>query len=163
MGLAAGNWEWYYPDNGPESIAQIVGYSAPAVSSIQRHARVMAQEADNVLSVHRDTGDAKIGVVHMGGADLGHKAKLDSTVYLSAGDEGRKDPDEGKPVPGTSDGSVYTNAFRAAMSIEFGHYQGGRRNSPLTRGQHRRTRVGGVGALTKATKKMVARRRMSIK
>jgi hypothetical protein len=161
--LLAGNWEWYYPDEGEDSIARHVGYSQPAVSSIQRHAEAMKREAANELSLHRDTGDAHIGVVHMGGADLGHRAKLDSTVYLSAHDEGKKDPLQGKEVPDREDGAVYSNEYRAVMSIEFGHYTSDNGIGPRTRKQHRRTFVKGLGVLQKATKKMVSKRRMSIK
>jgi hypothetical protein len=165
MGLQAGNWEWYYPDGGKKrvSIHSLVGYSQPAVSSIKRHAMVMAAEARAELSLHRDTGDAHIGAVHMGEDAEGHRPDLDSVVYLAASDEGERDPDEGKEVPGTDDGSIYTNAHRAVMSIEFGHYTGGRAMGPRTRKQHRRTRVKGLGVLQKASKKMVAKRRMSIK
>lgn len=165
MGLQAGNWEWYYPDGGKKrvSIASLVGYSQPAVSAIKRHAVVMKAEAAAELSMHRDTGDAHVGVVHMGEDAEGHRPDLDSVVYLAAHDEGAKHADEGKDVPGTSDGSVYTNAHRAVMSIEFGHYAGGRAVGPLTRRQHRRTFVKGLGVLQKASKKMVAKRRMSIK
>lgn len=162
--LAAGNWEWYYPDGGKKrvSIASIVGYSQPSVSSIQRHARVMAADAQAELALHRDTGDAHVGAVHMGEDVEGHRPDLDSVVYLAASDEGEKHEDEGKDVPGTDDGSVYTNAHRAVMSIEFGHYTSGGMG-PRTRKQHRRTRVKGLGVLQKASKKMVAKRRMSIK
>lgn len=162
MGLAAGNWEWYYPDNGKVSIATIVGYSQPSVSSMRRHAEVMKREGAAELSIHRDTGDAHVGVVHMGEDAEGHRPDLDSVVYLAAHDEGAKHEDEGKDVPGTDDGSVYTNAHRAVMSIEFGHYTSGGMG-PRTRKQHRRTFVKGLGVLQKASKKMVAKRRMSIK
>ena len=164
MGLSAGNWEWYYPDGGKKrvSIASIVGYSQPAVSSIQRHARVMGNEAAAELALHYDQGHAYVGVVHLGEDAEGYRPDLDSVVYLASPDEGKKDPDEGKPVPGTDDGSVYTNAHRAVMSIEFGHYTRGGMG-PRTRKQHRRTWVKGLGVLQKASKKMVAKRRMSIK
>lgn len=163
MGLSAGNWEWYYKDKGENSIAEIVGYSKPAVSSIQRHARVMGNEAAAELALHYDQGHAYVGVVHLGEDAEGYRPDLDSVVYLASPDEGKKDPDEGKEVPGTDDGSVYTNAHRAVMSIEFGHYTGGRAIGPRTRGQHRRTFVKGLGILQKASKKMVSKRRMSIK
>lgn len=164
MGLRAGQWEWYYPDGGKKrvSIASIVGYSKPAISSIQRHANVMRREAAAELSLHKDTGDAHVGVVHMGEDAVGYRPDLDSVVYLSAHDEGAKHPDEGKEVPGTDDGSVYTNAHRAVMSIEFGHYTGSNGIGPRTRKQHKRTFVKGLGVLQKASKKMVAKRRMSI-
>lgn len=163
MGLSAGNWEWYYRDNGKNSIAEIVGYSQPALSSMRRHAEAMKREGAAELSMHRDTGDAHVGAVHMGEDALGHRPDLDSVVYLSAHDEGAKHHDEGKDVPGTDDGSVYTNAFRAVMSIEFGHYTSNNGIGPRTRKQHRRTFVKGLGILQKASKKMVAKRRMSIK
>jgi hypothetical protein len=165
VGLLAGQFEWYYPDNGKESIASIVGYSQPAVSSIQRHARVMAAEAAAELSVHRDTGDAHVGSVHMGEDAMGRRPDLDSVVYLAAHDEGKKDHREGKAASDGS-GDIQTNAYRAVMSIEFGHYASGNGTRPIgpkTKKEHKRTWVPGIGVLQHAAKKMRAKRRMSIR
>jgi hypothetical protein len=164
--LLAGNWEWYYPDESKtgESIGSIVGYSAPSVSSIQRHANVMAREADAILSMagHRpNVSRSYIGVVHQDESELGHKPRLDSTVYLAA------DPEMNKRG----------NMWSAVRSIEFGHWTKNysyRRNKTLgdkegpIRNQKRgdggkSTWVEGVSPLQKAAKKMVGRRRMSIK
>ena len=162
--LRAGQWEWYFPDEGEDSIAQHVGYSQPAVSAIQRHANVMKREAQAILDMHRDNRNrVEIGVVHMGEDHIGHTAKLDSTIYLQVTDEGRKHPDEGKE---DASGNVSTNRYRAALSVEYGHYTGGvpdRPIGPRTRRQHRRTFVKGIGALSGAVKKARANRRMSIK
>lgn len=147
--LRAGNWEWYYPEEGDNSIASIVGYSKPSVSALMRYSTAMAREADTILSMHRDTGDAQVGVVHMGGAHMGHRPDLDSTVYLSASDTGK-----GK-----------ANAWRAVQSIEFGHYTAGRDHEgegPRTKKDHKRHWVDGVSPLRKAAKTMVRRRRLSI-
>lgn len=150
--LRAGNWEWYYPDNSDtgESIASIVGYSRPSVSGLMRYSTAMARDADAILSMHRDTGDAEIGVVHMGQAELGHPAKLDSVVYLKATDEGK-----GK-----------ANAWRAVQSIEFGHYTAGGRDhegeGPRTKKDHKRNWVPGIAPLQQAAKRMVRKRRLSI-
>ena len=161
--LRTGNWEWYYPDNSDtgESIASIAGYSAASVSSIQRHANVLKREAAAILEMtHHRAGEehASIGVIHMGQAELGHPAKLDSVVYLVA-------PDEGK--------GGKSNAWRAVQSIEFGHYvhnYNTRRNrklgaheGPIKRRSGGSTWVKPVAPLQKATKKMVAMRRLSIK
>lgn len=162
--LRAGQWEWYYPDEGEVSIASIVGYSKPSVSALQRFSTAMAREAQGVLDVHRDTGDAEIGVVHMGGTVLDHPAMLDSTVYLSANPE----------VKGH---------WAAAKSIEFGHwtlpYNTRRRNKlgdaegPIRgrkRGSYARpkdaggaTWVPGIAPLQKASKAMVRKRKLSIR
>lgn len=149
--LRAGNWEWYYPDQSEtgESIASITGYSKPSVSALMRYSTAMAREADAILSLHRDTGDAEIGVIHMGGKELGHPAKLDSAVYLQASDQG-----QGK-----------ANAWRAVQSIEFGHYTAGRDHEgegPRTKKDHRRHWVEGIAPLQQAAKRMVRKRRLSI-
>lgn len=150
--LRAGNWEWYYPDEGEVSIASIVGYSKPSVSALMRYSTAMAREADAILSMHRDTGDAEIGVVHMGEAELGHKAQLDSTVYLRATDESAKGKSKG-------------NNWRAVQSIEFGHYTSGREHEgegPRTKKDHKRHWVDGIAPLQTAAKKMVRKRKLSI-
>jgi hypothetical protein len=163
--LEAGNWEWYYPDESKtgESIGSIVGYSAPSVSSIQRHARVMAREADAVLSMtHHRPGQERsyIGVVHQDEKEHGHEAKLDSTVYLAAPPDSKKQ-----------------GLWSAAESIEFGHWTKNykaRRNAtlgdaegPIRNGKKGdgggSTWVEGVAPLQKAAKRMFQKRRMSIK
>jgi len=150
--LRAGNWEWYYPEEGDDSIASIVGYSKPSVAGLMRYSTAMAREAANILSMteHRPNQErSEVGVVHMGGAHMGHRPDLDSTVYLSAADEGK-----GK-----------ANAWRAVQSIEFGHYTAGRDHEgegPRTKKDHKRHWVPGVSPLRKAAKTMVRRRRLSI-
>jgi len=160
--LRAGNWEWYFPDEGEVSIASIVGYSQPSVSALMRYSTAMKREAQNILDMHYDTGDAEIGVVHMGGTELDHRAELDSTVYLSANPETKK------------------GMWAAASSIEFGHWTlpyYKRRNNTLgdkegpVRGRKNGRRsdsggatwVEGIAPLQNAAKAMVRKRKLSIK
>lgn len=173
--LQAGNWEWYYPDNGKRSIAEIVGYSKPSVAALHRYSENMGNEAraELAMALHRpDDERSEIGVVHMGQDAEGHRPDLDSVVYLLASDE--TDSRKGKAKSGP---------WRASMSIEFGHWTRSynqRRNTILgdaegpVRGRKRRQRtrpkdaggatwVPGVAPLNKASKAMIRKRKLSIK
>lgn len=147
--LRAGNWEWYYPDEGDDSIASIVGYSKPSVSGLMRHSTAMARDAAAILEMHRDAGDSEIGVVHMGGAEHGHRPDLDSVVYLVD----------------THDGKGRNNQWRSVQSIEFGHYTKPREHEgegPRTKRDHKRHWVPGIAPLQTAAKRAVRKRRLSI-
>jgi len=172
--IRAGQWEWYYPDNSKdgESIASITGYSQASVSSMKRHAEVMALEAKAELAMayHRPEDErSEIGAVHMGQDAMGRRPDLDSVVYLAASD--------------VSENGGSDDEYRAALSIEFGHWTRSyntRRNAKLgdaegpirgrKKGSYTRPKdaagakwVPGVAPLSKAAKAMVRKRRMSIK
>jgi hypothetical protein len=153
--LKAGNWEWYYPDQSDtgESIASIVGYSKPAVAGLMRYSTAMRNDARAILSMHEDQGHSRIDVLHKGEAEEGHKAKLDSVVYLI---------DEGDS---TNKGGKLRQQWRSVKSIEFGHYNKPREHEgegPRTKKDHRRSFVPGIAPLRTAAKRARAKRRLSI-
>ena len=127
------NIEWYGPPEGEKSVEHTVSYSIPVASGLMRHAAAMAQESRQILQLHRDTGDAKIHVVHRDGKVHGATADqwLDSVIELTATDERRE---------GVTHTSEAKDDARAAASIE-----------------------ATIGPLRGAATKMVRKRRLSIK
>ena len=148
--------EWFGPDSGQGSVEHVVSAHQDTVDAVRKAAQKVARDAEFVLFAHRDTGDAKIGVIHdMEQAEHGPQRLIDSVIYLAASDiTGDSD---GEDNGGNSNGDVDMEdvEFRAPNSIEFGFTtsskKGGAKKWP------------GVAPLRTAVKKSIRERKLSIK
>jgi hypothetical protein len=129
---------WFYDDQGPGQIAEIVSYSKPVAKKMKAEAKRMAIDANatlNAAAEHR-TGASQIGLTQL---------DLDFYVYLTAPGS-KRDPD----------------GEAAALSIEKGHYVRDREHEgegPRTKTDHDNNWVEGLMPLTTAMNNAIRRGR----
>lgn len=154
----------FYPDNDPrlggaQSVEHSVAYTISTASGLIRYSTAIKRDAAAILEMagHRpDVERSRIDVMHEGQGALDYIPDLDSIVYLHLDEE----------VPTMANGNA--NDYAAVNSIEFGHWTSpgrpwgeGPRRKKLKPSERRRW-VKGVAPLTTATKRAVAKRRLSI-
>lgn len=96
--------EFYGPIKGPGSVEDVVSHLPAVRSELKAQGSAIAARARSNLSLHRDTGHARIAVV------APPQTKLDWHIALY--DENAQDS-----VPDRTD-----NANKSAISIELGHW-----------------------------------------
>lgn len=107
------------PVRGPGSVEDVVSHLPAIKSELKAQASAVAARARSNLSLHRDTGSAKISVVSP------PTTKLDWYIALH-------DPDNGEALGETEDDRAFgpqnegvdrsPNKNRSALSIELGHW-----------------------------------------
>ena len=93
------------PPKGPGSVEDVVSHLPAVKAELKMQANALAARASSNLSLHRDTGNAKVATVSP------PQTKLDWHVAIY--DAGQSDG-----VPDRTD-----NSNKSAISIEMGHWQ----------------------------------------